>query len=373
MVFDPDKVLAADIRIIENALVLPEGNGRQTGIARPAGVFDHEGRYLPLSQSWRGDGLPVTLEPEPPIALPEGRPLSGTWLFGGLLYQHFGHFLAESTSRFWALDHVAGQVDGVVFLPKKLLNRPKRFVAPLVPLLQMFSPVLAQAHAPVAALRVERLVLAPQGFGTGAMMAGSPEYRAFIRQNFGRDIPPDGAEKIYISRSRLFSKRGRYFGEAKIDALMEAEGYRIFHPQDHPVEEQIAQYKAAKRIVSSDSSALHLAAFFTGPQDRIAIILRRPGDIVNDFLRQFESFAGHRPDVIDALSGRIYRLEGAKPRQMSEVYTDLDFPALQKALAAGGYINGQDSWTNPSEAEAEAERADLAERLGRGFLPGTVG
>lgn len=368
MVFDPTQSATPDITVIENALVIPFGTGRPKGryrgIARAAGVYDAAGRYQPLGQCWRNTDIPITFEPEGALPEPEGKPIRGTWLYGGMLYQHFGHFLAESTSRLWAVDHLAGGIDGVLFLPKKQMNRPKRFVAPLQPLLDMFSPHFARAQAPTSPVRVERLVLAPQGFGTGAMMAGNPEYRTFVQQSFGRSIAAEGAEKIYISRSRLFSKRGRYFGEARIEALLAAEGYRIFHPQEHPIEEQIAHYKAARKIISSDSSALHLAAFFTTPEDRLAIILRRPGNTIDDFLLQFESFSGHRPDVIDALNGRLYQFEGARLAQMSEIYAEIDFPALGTALQAAGYISSTQGWPESDPAEIAAECANLSERLG---------
>lgn len=368
MAFDPNQTQAAEVRSIANALIVPFGSGRSKGISRPAGVFDAEGRFQPQSQCLRHSTLAVTTQPADAPPATDSQ-LAGTWLYGGMLYQHFGHFLAESTARLWAADHAGMPVDGVIFLPKKQMNRPKRFVEPMLPLLRLFDPRFGRAVAPVAPVQVERLVLAPQGFGTGDMMAGSPEYRAFIRAGFGRDIPGSGAENIYISRTRLFSKRGRYFSEARLEALLEAEGYRIFHPQEHPLEEQIAQYKAARRIVSSDSSALHLAAFFTQSQDRIAIILRRPGNTIGDYLRQFQSFAGIRPDVCDALGGGLWQFEGAKLSQMSEIYAELDFPALAAQLAAQGYIRNPGAWTMPPATEIEAERRDLSQRLGRDIIP----
>ncbi len=369
MAFDHTRSQASGLRIVANALVVPFGEGavrgKGKGIARPAGVYDADGNYLPSGQCWRAPGLPVTVEPTGPLPDAEGKMIGGTWLYGGMLYQHFGHFLVESTSRFWGIDHLPEGIDGVLFLPKKRLNRPRRFVEPLKPLLEMFSSRFRQAEAPTGPVRVERLVLAPQGFGTGPMIAGSPDYRAFIHSSFGKAIRPEGAEKIYISRSRLFSKRGRYFGEARIEALLEAEGYRIFHPQDYSIEEQIAQYKAASKLLSSDSSALHLAAFFTGPQNRIGIVLRRPGNTVDDFLLQFDAFSGRKPDVFDKLSGRLWKFEGAKISQMSEIYAELDFPSLGAALANGGYIASDRGWSNCTAEEIEAERADLAARLGQ--------
>lgn len=361
MSFDPTKPMAGEIQVIENALIVPFGEGKTRGARRPAGIYDAQGNYLDMSQCLRNMRFPVTVQPDSiPKAVDDFIP--GTWLFGGILYGHFGHFLVESTSRLWALDHLPVPVDGAMFMPRKQVAWPRRFLRPMQPFLKMFGPAAAASDAIVKPTRIERLVLGPQGFGTGDMMGASPEYRAFIRKNFGADIAADGAENIYISRSQLFSKRGRYLGEAEIERLFEAEGYRIFHPQDHPVAVQIAQYKAAKRIVSSDSSALHLAAFFADPGDEIAIVMRRPGDIVEDFISQYQNFAGINPVIIDALNGRLYHIGGIR-KQMSEVFSELDFPTLGQQLHQAGFITRPDDWTNPSPATLEAERALLSQRL----------
>ncbi|MFD1795037.1 glycosyltransferase family 61 protein [Paracoccus aurantiacus] len=364
MNFDPNKSLADGIRIIENAVIVPFGAGKRGGIRRPAAIYDAGGNYVPLGQCFRSWGRPVTVEPDSPPTDDQIEPtLPGTWLFGGMIYTHFGHFLVETTSRLWALDHLDTPPDGVIFMPRKQAAKPERFISPVLPLLDMFGKDVRNVRAVVRPKRVERLILAPQGFGTGDMMGGSPEFRAYIARHLGDGIEPQGGEKLYISRSRLFSKRGRYLGEKRLEQLFEAEGYEVFHPQDHTLAEQIARYKAASKIVSSDSSALHLAAFFTRPDDRIAIILRRPGKISRDFVTQFRHFANLQPVIANALNGRIYRADNER-KQMNEVFAELDFPSLGTKLAETGFITDPSAWTGPTEAELEAERNDLSERLG---------
>lgn len=371
MTFDPTKSLTGDIQIIENATIVPFGDGKTKGAVRPAAVYDADGQVVPLGQCLRNTGTPVTVTPDAPMPQIDDAPLPGTWLFGGMLYTHFGHMLLESTSRFWARPEFAGELQGDVFLAKKHVTWPVRFVRPLEPLLGMFGGNPGNTQALVSPARVERLIVPPQGFGTGDMIAGSPEYRAYMKATLGADVPAEGADRIYISRTGLFSKRGRYFGEHRLESLLEAEGYRIFHPQDHPIEEQIAQYKAARRIISSNSSALHLAAFFARESDDIAIILRRPGNIIQDFRTQFRYFAGHEPDEIDALDGRLFalRAEGKRRPNMNEVYSVLDFPKLGQALTEYGYVRHGRDWAAQPESEIEAERIALALRLDGSLEP----
>ncbi len=373
MEFSPTKPLAPEIRIVENAVVVPFGEGPSKGIQRPAGVFDAAGGFVTQSQCFRNSALPTTVPPTGPVPEPEGDPIPGTWIFGGMLYNHFGHFLLESTGRLWARAHVGERQDGELFLLKQRVARPNRFIRPMRPMLTLFGARRKRSKGAIVPVRVERLVVAPQAFGTGDMAAGSPEYRSFMRRRLKRRVTAEGPERIYISRTRLYSKRGRYFGEAQLETLFQAEGYRIFHPQEHSIAEQAAQYKAAKIIVSSDCSALHLAAFFAEEGNRVAIVLRRPGTLINDFQTQFRYFGGTDPDVIDALSGRFYQFEGAKPSQTSELYSELDLPKLGQELADRGYISRPKDWKQPSAREIEQERIDLSTRLGQYIALAEIG
>ena len=357
MTFDPDRPLT---RItVTDATLIPFGSDRTKGVSRPAGVLDASGAPVALAQCWRDSTQRTT---SPPPAQEPLETLSGTWLFGGMLYAHFGHFLCESTARLWALDSDGPRPDGVIFLPKPRLPR-------MAPLLRPTKPWLAMAGCtlPVVAtmgpVRIERLIVPEQGFGTKDMVAGRPEYRVFARRHFGASIAPNGGDRLYISRSRLYSKRGRILGETLLEQALQAQGYEVFHPQDHPIEEQVARYKAARRIISTDCSALHLAAFFADPADRVAIIARRPGPAIDDFRTQYRAFSGIEPVTIDALT-RLHALDNAKLAQMSEVYAEADFHKIQTALTETGFIAPAPPWPVPDRAALDAELAGYAERQG---------
>lgn len=368
MSFDPDQSQAPSIRVVRNALLVPFGAGPEKGICRPAGVYDARGEFVESSLCWRRSGMPVTSRPEGEMPEKKGRRQRGTWLFGGMAYRHFGHFLCEATGRLWAQDHFDQPIDGVVYLPKLRRGKAEKFLHPALPWARICG-----AQGKITAFndptRFQQLIVPPQSFGTGDMIAGQPEFRRFISENCGRDIAPSGAEKIYISRSALFLKRGRYFGEALIEDWLRDEGYEIYHPQAHPIADQIAQYKAARVILSSDSSALHLAAFFARQGDKVGIIIRRPGAIVTDFITQYAHFSGVVPLVLQTLTGRNFQIEGTASKQTSELYAELDLAALGAGLAGGGFIANPSRWMNLTDAELEAERQGYEARLRSRIVP----
>jgi hypothetical protein len=351
--------------LVEKATVVSLVPGRNKGVRRPAGVFDAQGKTLPLAQCSRDGSDRITLPPPAPVPKPD-RHLSGTWLFGGMLYAHFGHFLCESTCRLWGLD-LPFPVDGVIFHPKPIDGRTRRLLSPTLPWLRV-AGVTTPVEAPIETLSVDRLLIPEQAFGTGPMVAGRPEYHAYMRRAFGKDIRPEGPERLYISRTALFSKRGRILGEAQIEALLRAEGYEVYHPQDHDIGHQIARYKAARQIISTDCSALHLAAFFAKPGDHIAILASRPGPTIQEFTAQYQAFAQITPLAINTITG-LWATEGARLAQMSEVYASIDFATTARALAEGGFISQSAAWANPSDADLATERQNLSERLEAALHP----
>ncbi|MEO0999188.1 MAG: glycosyltransferase family 61 protein [Pseudomonadota bacterium] len=362
---DPEAPSAGGIEIHDNAIVVPFGAGKvPRGISRRAGVFTADGTYCVTARCWRSHKTAATAEPEPPAEDEIKRTLPGTSLFCGMTYGHFGHALCESTARLWALDHVDGPVDRLLFLPKRRYGQQQRALARVPTILGTLGE-LPTAHAAVGTVRCERLIVPPQGFGLGNLIRGTPEMRAFMNARLRDRVQPEGPERLYISRSALFRKRGRLLFEHEIEARLAAEGYEIFHPQQHPIETQLSRYAAARDIISTDNSALHLAAFVATPECRVAILLRRPSGIYRDFQNHLNWFAGIDPTIVPTVKG-VWVQDGL-PDRNNEVMTLIDMAESGATLATAGMIADASTWVNPTEDEVAAEVAALEERIERGL------
>lgn len=356
-----DEAMSQDLTALRDVLLVPWGVNETTGAKRAAGLFDIHGDYLPQAECLRYEASPVTLQPEiDPEASVETLP--GRYLFGGMIYGHFGHFLCESTGRLWALARDRG-FDGVVWFPKVEMVHPARLVKPFAPFFAALGFNDLQMEAPQKNTRIEEIVIAEQGFGIGTLSSGRPEYRHFMRSHLGSAIAAEGPEKLYVSRSRLNAKRGSVLLETEIELRLAAEGYEIFHPQDHSLEVQIARYKAARHILALDGSALHLAAMLIDPSCKVAIINRGPSQNIDDYMRQFEAFAGVLPTRIDVVQSYFYP-EGRRVVKR-ETHALLDFEMLGKALGEAGFCK-KTAWkaadpkqiaTEVAEREARAEMA----------------
>jgi FkbM family methyltransferase len=334
---------------LDNAVVVPPAD---TDFVQPAGVLTRHGSYCPQGALWR-NGRPLTTRPPMPEGdLPER---AGTWLWGGVLWMHFGHFLVESASRLWALEGLEEKIDGILFVPK----RPRKG-SEVIGFQHDFARLM-DAPAPLVCLdraeRVERLIVPGQGFGLGSLIEGTPEFRAAVAARFGRDVAAEGPEKLYISRSGLPAGRGNLIGEAELEEHLRAEGYTIYHPEKHDLIHQVATYKAAQRVIAAEGSALHLLAMVARADQQVAIVVRRPSGATRQLEQHLQSFAGISPLMVSTLTRSWKPLGAAKSRLWMG---ELDLPGVEAALAGGGFVSGGGVWPSLS-AEVVQER--LGERF----------
>lgn len=362
--FRPDEPMRWTPEWHSDVVSVPWGDEKPKGYKRAAGLFTAGGAHIAESHAWRYADEPVTLVPEWHAPQPTER-LEGRWLYGGVFYAHFGHFLVESTARLWAAEQIR-DLSGIFFFPKPRLTHEFKPLKPYRAFFEHLGLGHLQIRLPQAPVEIATITCPPPGFGIDTMIAGRPEYRDFMRRRLCADVAPEGAEKLYITRSALTSRRGRVVGEERIEAFLAAEGYRIFHPQAHPIGEQIAQYRAARQIVALDGSALHLAAIVADPEAKVALINRGPSMNIEDYIQQFQTFAGLTPTRIEAIRG-CWSPEG-KRFVKREAQAHLDFRTAAQALHRAGFIAAPAAWSDPSEAELAEHIARLAERLGTGLV-----
>jgi hypothetical protein len=357
---NPTAPFSGAIEHLTRALVLPERDGDKR---LASGVRRRDGSFVKLSRAWiraqKATPVPTLQSGEFVIDLP------GRHLFAGHMRGHFGHFLVESTARLWALDHIGIKPDSILYLPYRgALQETQRVIrsqASLFALMGIDIPVRSYAGV----LRVENLYVPELGFGWVERYAGSPAYRAFMQGRLGAIAEANGSERIYISRSKLTAQRGGILGERVIEENLARAGYEIFHPERHPIEVQIARYKAARSIVALDGSALHLAAYVLSPEAQVTMILRRSSANVDDYLLQFRSFAGITPNVVNVIKTDWVSGDVARPDYRS--VGELNFKQLFDQLKSLRHLPRNFRPVLPNEAEIASLLVERAERRGEPF------
>ncbi|MCF3973800.1 glycosyltransferase 61 family protein [Paracoccus salsus] len=353
-----------DLVLLENALVVPPDEKTKSKW-QPSGVLDQAGQFVENSISWSSTSEPVNSEPKLPE---ESRvtALDGTFMFAGISYGHFGHFITESLSRIWALDELRDRLDGLIFTPKfQMANnlRPFEVYDELVKGLGIDLPITC----PAGPVRVARLYVPKQGFGLGDLTGGSRKFRQYVNRHAGSNITAKGASKIYISRSELPTDRGGILGEAKLEAYLRDEGYEIYHPQKEKKIDQLAQYKAARQIIAVDCSPLHLVGYVGHADQNVGIVTRRSMAFGDQFVRQLTEFKGMSCHIIDALENDW--LPGNTNRPSRSSFGEVSLSKMYGQLKSAGLIHGTVPWTDLTPAERNADIHRQEERHDIRFKP----
>jgi hypothetical protein len=335
---EPNRGWSRAVVEFADAVVVPPDT---SNLRRRAGILDAHQTYRPEGAVWRF-GRSLTLEPRPPVA---EQTLRGRWLWCGILFDHFGHFLVESLSRFWGLA-AAGRdsFDGVLFIP----TRPRRqggllpFQRDILKALDVGLPV----HIADAPTRVERLIVPGQGLGLGDMIAGTPEMRSFAQACFGGSIRPDGPRRLFITRAGVAQNDGALIGEAVLARHLARNGYEVFQPERHDVSTQISRYKAAEQIVVTDGSAAHLLAF-VARSDQAIVYLARRGFWSDGPIGHIAAFSGRMPMVPSTMIAE-WRPKAVKTNR-GVAFALHDMTGLHRTLAAADLIDGGAEWPRLSD------------------------
>ncbi|MEO6932879.1 MAG: glycosyltransferase 61 family protein [Chitinophagaceae bacterium] len=269
--------------------------------------------------------------------------LNALVMFGGLLYEHFGHFLLESLGRLWAYDRIKHLDPYVFFLlaydPPAYLETKnfayqvfKGFGIPLTRIIFVKEPT-----------RIKTAIIPSQKYGYGFSLRPSEEFMQFVRRfSYTQTIPAGygNAEKIYVSRSRLAAGSGKAVGECYFEEYLAANGYFIFYPEKHTLYEQLTVYSRASKILFSDGSAVHACILLPDLVAKIAVISRRK-DPKYDITEILDQFKGYKQAAIwiDAV---LEQYQFGLPSW--QCLAMVDWVQVSEKLLAGGFVD------NPMEA-----------------------
>lgn len=359
-----------------NVLVRSRGLRDQQGRRLPGGLFRSDGSEIDPGKDLGGPA--PTNAPAAPVSHPV-RFREGTWVYGGVLLNHFGHVLIETGARLWAVAELRKRgvaVDGVIFQPKKMTAGQENVAFPAAS--GAFLSVFAQGVNVVCAGMpeiVERLFVPEIAISVSPdRFIGTPAHWDLFRDCAARIPREVERSDLYISRS-AGGARGGFLFEADLEAALSAQGYRIYHPQHHSIRDQIATYRAARRVVTIDGSALHLAAAAL-PSDAIVAVLARREFYAWAMADQLRAAAGCVATVVDA-RGPVYNIGGpaasqvdlTTPKGWSSSFVLPDLAKLGQDLVDAGVLDRLPEWPSRSAADLEQELQRAARLVGQPLVP----
>lgn len=332
---------------------------REGAFRHMAGVFDKTGAFCQPANIKRGaDYLLGTKN----LRETPAKRLQGRHLYGGQMNHHFGHFLCETLSRLWALDHLDTDMDSILFLSRRpsTPHDLQPFQTAIFDALNLPVPVRIVSEP----LIVDELIVPTQGFGVDELGEGAPEFRDYIHRNFLPEVAPEGPENLYISRQGLSLRAGAALGETALSDNLRNAGYEEFFPEKHDIATQVARYRAAKNIVSIEGSALHLYGFVGHKTQNAAVIVRRSDMLAaNMIAAQLRTFCDITPHVLNAVTREWDIADG--PVRSSKSISLLDIPQLGHELAQAGML--EDGAWAPATGNFDRRIARISGKTNRDY------
>ncbi len=248
------------------------------------GVLDKDGRFIEESRHFRRGVIPIVYPPELTSQENQERKyISGRTLYAGPWFNHFGHFLLESTARLWPFfeddfDHIVYQLPGgqltmtsyqrdfldVCDIPAKVLITDQR-------------------------CRFEALTIPQPSFDLdlSADRKFCRLFDALRNSTASEDKDSDSPTKLYISRKN--ADLGVVVGEEIIEQAFVNAGFQSVSTELISMEERIRLFRSARCIAGVQGSNLH------------NLLLAQPGTQVLTIIRDKDALLTFR--LIDKVRG----------------------------------------------------------------------
>lgn len=253
---------------VENHIVLPLRQERvdARGAKFSGGIVDDDFRFYPPCAHVHDltceiGSLKKGYDFDPASVVNDDR----TVVWGGVLFDHFGHFLCESLNRLWYVVNHSEQAYPVVFICEKT-RAISAAVRSLLELLDLSGDRLILIDRPTRFAKI--IVPEASSVLTGFYTKEFPlPFRAIAQKIASRPF-----EKVYFSR-RKFRGGIKIYGEDKLEKVFRKNGYKIVYPEQISLREQIAYVKGAKEIACVMGSAAHLS-LFASPGTKLIVLER---------------------------------------------------------------------------------------------------
>ena len=335
-----DAVLIAGMAALDAAQPPAMGESRLARLSLGrSGVRQGDGTLVPLADTiYRNRRFaPGDADPLPD---PAGR-VEGTAIFGGVIGPAFGHQVTQSIGRLWA--GALAPDAPILFLPERLsfTDIPGHF-RDLALCLGVRNPLRLMTGP----ARCDRLLVPQEACNLDLRPCTTPFFRHWLATARPAPQAMDGPD-IYVSRSRLPLDNGQYLQEPALERALEACGYLILYPEQMGIPAQLDAYARARRLIFADGSAAHLWSFVARPEQKAAVVLRRPRD--RKFARWFRSFDAAPPTYLDRGLADFWR-RGEGPSRSIAL---LDMQALWGDLRDLGF-HDRTADLGPDRQELEA-------------------
>ncbi|MFT2091638.1 glycosyltransferase 61 family protein [Paraglaciecola sp. 2405UD69-4] len=262
------------LKTYRNIPVLPI----QEVLGTPQGRSEH--KLGPIYPDWTGankvrfhrNGRPHDTRPD--LKVNENLTyLKGTYAWGGPIVDHFGHQIADFSTRLAMYKGMnchylfsVGKLNGfnIKNLPKFVVQILEWFHVPLDKIIFVDKPVL-----------VDKLIVAPQQEQLSQIAPNNKYLNILGELSKVNGLNHSGsAPLVYVTRSG--QSKGILAGEKYLESIFRDEGYKIVRPENLPLKEQLDIYINAEQLIFSEGSAMYGIQLLGKLNCDVHVLQRRP-------------------------------------------------------------------------------------------------
>lgn len=319
--------------VINNALIFPANNLKINGSPVIPGIRNsiYDIKYYEfnnIKENITKKTLHHYLKKNPP------KKFDGGYLYLGAMFEHFGHFMAESIMTMYASKYFNSNITGLIAIKQKHFVKDNEVFLAVCSLMGINPKniIFIESIAEVETLIVPKIGSYP----------GSKIKEWYLKElanqicieNFRDNQLP---KKILVKKSPVFINR--IVGLTYFSKLLNQNGFFSFYPEHYSFEKQLAFIINAKKIVWEEGSACHIVDILPVMlKTRNFVIKRRPENAWTD-----DSIKNKFPNLTvynDARQIKILYLEKINGKKILMMPSFLNRPKkLHQILIKKGYIN----------------------------------
>ncbi|MCJ9428950.1 glycosyltransferase family 61 protein [Kordiimonas marina] len=235
--------------------------------------------------------------------------LSGRHIFAGYLFPHYGHFLLESLSRLWVI-----RQNPDIPLVWLGVHNQHDFIQMQQEIFELFG-LRNPMHLITEQTEVEELVVPEAGYIINSKFTDAQAEA--LRLVGPTELTP--GKKVWLSRSKL--KSAIIHNEPALEDILAANGWILYHPEEHSIAEQLAMLADAELIAGVEGSAFHTLILMPDFAGEVVIFGR--GAKLNMDYANIGHTHGHKLSF--ASPPRTQWSTGLNVWENNWLWTDLDF------------------------------------------------
>lgn len=322
----PRTDLVLDYAVVESVKRLPAFFKAVVRARVIGGIYREDGSLEPAALG--SSALGVFQLADRILTTTPTRHIDAECLYGGMILNHYGHFIIEGLARAHAFQRFA--------------SLPIVFTLPYADISQAAGlPVYIKAMFELLGIAQERIILVQETTSFKKLVipkvgmrwwdfldAGHQQAMAAqVKKSFGADYPLQKHGSIYLSRSKLSTSHdGNVIcGEAEFENYLRTQGFTVVYPETLTVKEQVRLFCSARNAVGFVGSGFHTLLLCADAPEKIVYLNRKKAAVNPQFplIDKVLHIDGHYLDGVIRNSARI---------------TLVDFEAVSRALLASGLV-----------------------------------